>query len=77
MAAGARQARYVVRTAGHTPADIFSGTSSNWLTCDCSLIQGGLDEYVEDSGAGMLMEAAAASWQLPGQSLESLRGSGW
>jgi hypothetical protein len=77
MAPGARRARYMVRTAGHIPADIFSGTSSNWLTCDCSLIQGGLGEYVEDSEAGMLMEAAATSWQLPGQSLESLRGSGW
>jgi hypothetical protein len=77
MVSGARWARYLVRTAGYIPAVIFSGTSSNWLTCDCSLIQGGLGEYVEDSGAGMLMEAAATPWQLPGQSLESLRGSGW
>jgi len=70
MASGARQARQLVRTAGHTPADIFSGTSSNWLTCDCSLIQGGLDEYVEDSGGGYVdgsgRRVMAVAWPVPG-----------
>jgi len=36
-----------------------------------SCIQGGLGEYGEVGRAGMLMRAAATSWRLPGQSVES------
>ena len=58
--------------AGHIPADMFSGASFNWLTLRLLPFQGGLGEYVEAGRAGMLMWAAATSWRLPGQSLESL-----
>jgi hypothetical protein len=51
---------------------VLSCASSIGQPCDCSHFQGGLGEYVQAGRAGMLMWAAAMTWRLPGQSLESL-----
>jgi hypothetical protein len=60
--------------AGHIPADVLSGASFS-LTCDS--FQGGLDEYVEAGGAGMLMRQSPRRDGCLASLWNPQRGSGW
>jgi hypothetical protein len=63
--------------AGHMSADMFSGASFKWLTLRLLPFQGGVGEYVEAGGAGMLMRQSASHGGCLASLWNRQPGSGW
>ena len=63
--------------AGHISADMFSDASFNWLTLRLLPFHGGLGEYVEAGGTGMLMRQPLRHGGCLASLWNPQRGSGW